>query len=176
VARRFRPAAGERIIVRTTPTSWGLTRPALLTIVSAGLIMWGSFHAHLLHTYEGVTLAALTGPSTLVLVGRVWRWRSHTIYVTDQQIVVEGGVLNYFRSTCRLDEVLVVGLERRFTQRLRRRGVVQITTRESSLDLGPLRHPDALVRLIEQARRETRPRGAAYDTVFEPTEDPDWWK
>jgi len=87
-----------------------------------------------------------------VALTRTWRWRSHKVHVTNERIVVEGGVLHHQRSTVDLRDVIALRVDQRVTERLARRGVVVLETNAGSVMIGKLRHPGALVRLIDAER------------------------
>ena len=166
----------EQLIVSVTPTPWGLTAPFVVFLLALGLVIEGGLHFHLIHRYEPEVLAVLAGPPTLVLATRVWRWRSHKIHVTSDQLITEAGALKHVVIPTSLDDIVTVEVEQRFNERLRRRGVVRVVTRTDTAILGPVRHPDALARIIEQARRKRHPSSLAYDTIFEPTLPPTTWQ
>jgi len=175
MARRFRCASGERLIVSTTPISRGLWRPLLLAAMVTALVIIGGQHVTKVHTYEGACFAVLVGPPLFVALTRTVRWRSHKIHVTSERIVDEAGVLRVRSRELRHDEVLSVEVEQRLKDKVRRRGTVWVRSRNVDLPLGPLRHPESLVRLVDQARRGTRPSVTSYDTVFEPRVSFDEW-
>ena len=166
----------EHLIVSITPTPWGLTAPFLSVLLALGLVTEGAMHLHVIHQYEPVGLAILVGPPLLVLATRLWRWRSHKIHVTSEQLITEAGALRHVVSSISLDDVVSLEVEQRFNERLRRRGVVRVVTQQGVALLGPVRHPDALARIVEQARRKRLPSVVAYDTIFEPTLPPPAWQ
>jgi len=175
VARRFSLGRNERLVVSVTPTSWGLRWPlAAVAVLMAGVILGGQ-HAAVIHRYEGICLALVVGPPFLVLVTRTIRWRSHKVHVTTKQVAVEGGVLRRSFVSLPVDAIVLIDVQQDFRDRLRKRGLVQLRAGTEELTLGPVRHPEVLARLIDQTRRDQRPTGVSYDTVFEPTLPVDYW-
>lgn len=162
----------EALVVTVTPTAWGLTKPFLAAAVLATAVVVASSRWHALHRVEPYGLLVLVGPFVLVLATRTWRWRSHKIHVTTQRVVSEGGVLRHFVFQVPLDEIMATTVDQRLHERMRRRGVVVLTTRHDPLTLGPVRHPAALARVIEQGRRDQLPSRVSYDTVFDPWSAP----
>jgi hypothetical protein len=106
-------------------------------------------------------------PCLIVVGTRVWRWRSHKVHVTNQRIIVEGGVLHHQRSEIDLRDVIATHVDQRFRERLSRRGLVVLESRAGTTNLGVVHHPGALCRLIDQERAVYREGGVAFDTVFD---------
>ena len=149
-----------------TPVARGTVRPCLAAIVMVALVVVGAKHVHLIHEHEMVLGLIFAGPFGLVALTRTWRWRSHKVHVTNERIVVEGGVLHHQRSTVDLRDVIALRVDQRVTERLARRGVVVLETNAGSVMIGKLRHPGALVRLIDAERANGQFDPAPYDTVF----------
>ncbi|MFZ1062570.1 MAG: PH domain-containing protein, partial [Acidimicrobiales bacterium] len=84
---------------------------------------------------------------------RLWRWRSHKVHLTSQRIVVEGGVLQHTTSEVELHNLVKTRIDQHWRDRLARRGVVVVETPAGTLNLGMVRHPAALCRLIDNERR-----------------------
>jgi uncharacterized membrane protein YdbT with pleckstrin-like domain len=101
-----------------------------------------------------------------VALTRTWRWRSHKVHVTNERIVLEGGVLHHQRSTVDLRDVVALRVDQRVSERLTRRGVVVLETNGGSIMIGKLRHPGALVRLIDAERTNIYVDPVPFDTVF----------
>jgi hypothetical protein len=66
--------------------------------------------------------------------------------------------------------VVDVRLQRRWRDRLRRRGALEVTTTQATVLLGPLRHPEAFARLVQGARQALGEGRLRYDHVFNPDE------
>ncbi len=145
--------SGPRTVITVTPVAWGLSSPGVITAALGGLVWWAAQHVHFVHRYEAVILAIVAGPAALVLGTRTWRWRSHQIRLTTLDIRSEGGILRRRDERIDLADIVATTIDRRGLDRLRRTGVVTVHTATTELALGPLRHPDALVRLIDAERR-----------------------
>ena len=157
---------GEVRIISVTPVARGLWRPALASVAAAALTVVGARHVHLVHQHGTVFAVVVVGPFALVALTRTWRWRSHKVHVTNERIVLEGGVLRHFRSSIELRDVIATRVDQRVAERLTRKGIVLLETVAGPLVVGPVRHPGALCRLID-AERTGAPSGALpLDTVF----------
>jgi uncharacterized membrane protein YdbT with pleckstrin-like domain len=106
------------------------------------------------------------GPFAVIALTRTWRWRSHKVHITNERIVVEGGVLRHHRSTVDLRDVIALRVDQRVSERLTRRGVVVLETNGGSIVIGKLRHPGALARLIDAERAGNQIDLVPFDTVF----------
>ncbi len=157
---------GEVKIITVTPVARGTFRPCVVGIVMLALVIFGAKHVHLIHEHEMLLGLIFAGPFALVALTRTWRWRSHKVHVTNERIVVEGGVLHHYRSTVDLRDVVALRVDQRVSERLTRRGVVVLETNGGSLMIGKLRHPGALVRLIDAERANERIDPVPFDTVF----------
>jgi membrane protein YdbS with pleckstrin-like domain len=157
---------GEVKIITVTPVARGLVRPCLAGIVMLALVIFGAKHVHLIHQHEMLLGLILAGPFALVALTRTWRWRSHKVHVTNERIVVEGGVLHHQRSSVDLRDVVALRVDQRVSERLTRRGVVVLETNAGSIMIGKLRHPEALVRLIDAERANNQIDPIPFDTVF----------
>ncbi|MGB8195629.1 MAG: PH domain-containing protein [Acidimicrobiales bacterium] len=157
---------GEVKIISVTPVARGTVRPSLVTVIMIALIIYGAKHVHFIHQHEMLFGLILAGPFMLVALTRTWRWRSHKVHVTNERIVVEGGVLHHQRSTVDLRDVVALRVDQRVAERLTRRGVVILETNAGSVLIGKLRHPGALVRLIEAERANNQVDPVPFDTVF----------
>jgi len=158
---------GEVRIITVTPVARGTVRPCLAAIVMVALVVVGAKHVHLIHEHEMVLGLIFAGPFGLVALTRTWRWRSHKVHVTNERIVVEGGVLHHQRSTVDLRDVIALRVDQRVTERLARRGVVVLETNAGSVMIGKLRHPersfDSLTPsgpTVNSTRRPTTPSSA----------------
>jgi membrane protein YdbS with pleckstrin-like domain len=157
---------GEVRIISVTPVARGTVRPCLVGVVMVALVILGAKHVHLIHEHEMLLALILAGPFAVVALTRTWRWRSHKVHVTNERIVVEGGVLRHQRSTVDLRDVVALRVDQRVSERLTRRGVVVLETNVGSIIIGKLRHPGALVRLIDAERAHDQIDPVPFDTVF----------
>jgi membrane protein YdbS with pleckstrin-like domain len=161
---------GEVRIISVTPVSRGIFRPVLVALVLIALVIFGAQHVHLVHEHEMLLGVILAGPIALVTLTRTWRWRSHKVHVTNERILVEGGVLHHQRSAVELRDVAAIRIDQRVSERLTRRGVIYLETVAGTISIGKLRHPGALCRLIDAERFNAETAPATYDTVFAPDE------
>jgi membrane protein YdbS with pleckstrin-like domain len=157
---------GEVRIITVTPVARGTVRPSLVAVVMVALVIFGAKHVHFIHQHEMLFGLIFAGPFVLVALTRTWRWRSHKVHVTNERIVVEGGVLHHQRSTVDLRDVVALRVDQRVSERLTRRGMVVLETNGGSIVIGKLRHPGALVRLIDAERVNNEVDPVPFDTVF----------
>ena len=157
---------GEVKIISVTPVARGTVRPCLVGIVMIALVIFGAKHVHLIHEHEMLLGLIFAGPFALVALTRTWRWRSHKVHITNERVVVEGGVLRHYRSTVDLRDVVALRVDQRVSERLTRRGLVILETNAGSIMIGKLRHPGALVRLIDAERANNQIDPVPFDTVF----------
>ncbi len=157
---------GEVRIISVTPVARGIVRPCLVGVVLLALVIFGGQHVHFIHQHEMVIGLILAGPFAVVALTRTWRWRSHKVHVTNERIVIEGGVLRHQRSTVDLRDVVALRVDQRVSERLTRRGLVVLETNAGSIMIGKLRHPGALVRLIDAERANNQEDPVPFDTVF----------
>jgi uncharacterized membrane protein YdbT with pleckstrin-like domain len=179
---------GEESLISITPVSEGLFRPFLSLVTVIALVQYGAGHVKLLHQHESLLLLILAGPCLLVFLTRTWRWRSYKVRVTNERIIVEGGVARHFRSSIELRDVITSRVDQRVVERLTRRGSVWLETPAGTMDIGRVRHPAALCRLIDLQRSDYRNDVVPLDTIFEfehpdphdyvvnrqPRQEPDW--
>ncbi|HVB70576.1 MAG TPA: PH domain-containing protein [Acidimicrobiales bacterium] len=171
MARRETWRDGESRVVTVTPVSRGVARPAIIAVVLAALVEVGAHYWSWMHREAGWALLVLVGPPILVVATRTWRWRSHKIHVTSERVVTEGGVAKRYRQSVELRDVQAVRVEQGIRDRLIRRGSIYLETGAGTVAVGRVRHPAALVRLIERERSLGTSDGPPLDTVFE-YEDP----
>ena len=159
---------GEQRVISVTPVSRGVLRPAILAFALVATIRYAADSLHGLVRYQGPLNVVLVGPVLVVVATRLWRWRSDKIHVTTQRIVVEYGVTRRIRTAVELRDVVFVRTQGGLGERLIGRGSVVIETVAGPWLVGTIRHPAALVRLIdaERLRRPESPWG--YDDVVEP--------
>ena len=153
-------------IISVTPVARGTVRPCLAGIVLLGLVIFAAKHVLFIHQHEMLFSLILAGPFAVVALTRTWRWRSHKVHVTNERIVVEGGVLHHQRSTVDLRDVVALRVDQRVSERLTKRGVVVLETNGGSIVIGKLRHPGALVRLIDAERANNQIEPVPFDTIF----------
>lgn len=154
MSRRFVLENGEKPVISVTLVPRGLAAPVAVLVLVEALVVWLSTRWGLLHRHEAIAIVAVGAIPTLVVLTRSWRWRSHKIFLTSQRIVVEGGVLGRRSTQIHLSDVFATHANQSFAERLRRRGVVIVETSGGSVVLGPVRHPAALRRLVDRARRD----------------------
>ena len=157
---------GEVRIISVTPVARGTVRPCLVGIVLLGLVIFGGQHVDFIHQHEALMGLILAGPFAVVALTRTWRWRSHKVHVTNERIIIEGGVLRHHRSTVDLRDVVALRVDQRVAERLTRRGLVVLETNGGAVAIGKLRHPGALVRLIDAERANNQIDPVPFDTVF----------
>jgi len=167
MAKRSKWRDDEEHVISVTPVSRGLWAPALATALMAALFWFSSNHVHFFHEYREAWGAVLIVPCLGVLATRTWRWRTHKIHLTNQRIVVEGGVLQHTRSEVVLNDLIKFRINQRLRDRMARRGVIILETPAGTLSLGMVRHPAALSRLIDNERRSYEVGVEPYDTVFD---------
>jgi uncharacterized membrane protein YdbT with pleckstrin-like domain len=158
---------GEEQVIAVTPVARGLFRPALSLVTAVVLVQFAALHVHFIHHHEWIFLAVLVGPCLVLVLTRTWRWRSYKVRVTDERVVVEGGVARHFRSSVELRDVIATRVDQGVAQRLLRRGRVRLETSMGTVDVGLVRYPAALCRVIDVQRARFRDVGVAFDTVFE---------
>lgn len=171
MARRETWRDGETRVVTVTPVSRGVAVPSLVAVVLAALVELGAHYWSWLHREAGWALLLLVGPALVLVATRSWRWRSHKIHVTSERIVTEGGVARRYRQSVELRDVHVVRVEQGLRDRVIRRGSIFLETSAGTFAVGRVRHPAALVRLIERERAGPSIDRPPLDTVFE-YEDP----
>lgn len=157
---------GEVKIISVTPVSRGVVRPLLIVGAAIVLVVEGSVHISFVHHHESLIGLIVVGPLVLVTLTRMWRWRSHKLHVTNERIVVEGGVLHHQRSAIELRDVVATHVDQRVTQRLTRRGSLVLETAAGPVVLERVRHPSALCRLIDTERTGHHEQSLPLDTVF----------
>lgn len=156
-------------MVSVTPVSRGVVRPAIFVLAMAASVRYAVDSLHGLNRYQSVMDVVFVGPALLLLATRVWRWRAQKIHVTSQRLVVEYGVARRVRSSVELRDVLVVRSQQGLGTRLIGRGDVVVETMAGPWLVGTIRHPAALVRLIEAERAHRRESPWGYDDVVEPS-------
>jgi uncharacterized membrane protein YdbT with pleckstrin-like domain len=158
---------GEEQVIVVTPVAKGLFRPVLSLVTAVVLVQFGAVHVHFIHHHEMLFLLVLAGPCLVVVLTRTWRWRSYKVRVTDERVIVEGGVARHFRSSVELRDVIATRVEQGVAERLLRRGRVRLETSVGALDVGRVRYPAALCRVIDAQRARFHAAGVPLDTVFE---------
>lgn len=166
MAPRMTLREGEMKIVSVTPVARGIVRPCLAGVLLLAGVIYGARHVEFIHQHEWLIGLILAGPFGLVALTRTWRWRSHKLHVTNERIIIEGGVLHRHRSTVDLRDVVALRVDQRVSERLTKRGIVVLETNGGALMIGKLRHPGALVRLIDAERANNQIEPVPFDTVF----------
>jgi uncharacterized membrane protein YdbT with pleckstrin-like domain len=166
MGRKMTWREGEVAVISVTPVARGLARP-LLSLVTAVVVVHYGARLHFVHRHESLAMLAVAGPCVLVVLTRIWRWRSHRIRITSERVVVEGGVLGHYRSSVELRDVIAIRIEQRFVERLARRGSVLLETLAGPVDIGRVHHPGALCRLIDAERARFSREELPLDTAFE---------
>jgi uncharacterized membrane protein YdbT with pleckstrin-like domain len=166
MSRRHPLREGEVQVISVTPVSRGVLRPSLVTATTIALIVVGSSHYYLVHRFEGWLTLILVVPVVLVTLTRMWRWRSHKVHVTNDRVIIEGGVLRHQRTSVELRDVLATRVVQRLGERLTRRGFVFLETALGPMVVGQVRHPGALCRLIDAERAGAQSSSLPLDTVF----------
>lgn len=139
-----------------TPISRGLIGPSVTSLVVIAAI-WASAATWTWADQNAAALSiVLVGPCGVVLGGRLWRWRSHKIVVTNQRIIQYGGVARRHSSGIDLIDVTVTRTDQRWFERLTRRGAVIVETPAGSFVLERVRRPDSLARVIDHQRVQLR--------------------
>ena len=167
MARKLKWRSDEQRVVSVTPVSQGLLLPAFATVVAIVLVVLAVMHVHFFHTYRVALSVVLVGPGLAVFLTRTLRWRSHKIHLTNQRLIIEGGVLQHTSSEVELRDIVTTRISQRLRDRAARRGEVVIETTAGALHVGVVRHPAALGRLIDNERKNGAPKDVAYDTVFD---------
>ena len=167
MARRLVLRENEVRVISVTPVGRGLVRPVLAVITALVAVQYGAGHWSFVHAHRLLFDLVLVGPGLVVVLTRIWRWRSHKVHVTSDRVMVEGGVARHFQTSYELREVIATRVEQRVHERLSRRGTVLLETASGSIFVGRVRHPAALCRLIDRERLQARWDETALDTVFE---------
>ncbi len=150
-----------------TPLSRGVVRPAVLALAMSATIRYAVDNLHGLDRFQTPLYVALVGPVLLLVTTRIWRWRAHKIHVTSQRLVVEYGATRRVRTSIELGDLILIRTHQGVGERMFGRGDVVIETIAGPWLVGRVRHPAALVRLIEaeRSRRHETPWG--YNDVVE---------
>lgn len=166
MSRRHPLREGEVTIISVTPVSRGVVRPSLVTVTTIALIVVVASRYQLVHRFEGWLLLVLVGPLVILSLTRTWRWRSHKVHVTNDRVVIEGGVLRHQRTSLEMRDVYATRVVQRISERLTRRGFVILETAGGAVAVGLVRHPGALCRLIDAERVGDERPSLPLDTVF----------
>lgn len=172
MGRRDLFRGGEVRVISVTPVSRGVVRPFLVTLTTIALIVEGASRYSLVHRFEDWLVLITIGPLGLLTLTRIWRWRSHKVHVTNDRVIIEGGVLRHQRTSIEMRDVMATRVDQRVSERLTRRGYVYLETSAGPIAVGFVRHPGALSRLIDAERREGEKYPVSLDTIYT-YEDPD---
>ena len=163
---------GEVKIISVTPVSRGVVRPVLLTVTTLAIVLEAASRFSIVHRAESWLLLILVVPLAIVALTRTWRWRSHKVHVTNDRVIIEGGVLRHHRISIELVDISATRVDQRMSERLTRRGYVYLDTAAGPILVGLMRLPGALCRLIDAERVGSENEDVPFDTVFT-YEDPD---
>jgi membrane protein YdbS with pleckstrin-like domain len=172
MSRRVLWREGEVRVISVTPVSRGVLRPFLITLTTLALIVEAASRYSLIHRGEDWLVLVLVVPLAVVTLTRTWRWRSHKIHVTNERVIIEGGVLRHQRTSIDMRDVHATRVDQRMGERLARRGYVYLETMVGPILVGLVRHPGALCRLIDAERLGSDDYSVPFDTVFT-YEDPE---
>lgn len=154
MSRGLRLEDNETLVISVTPIARGVLWPAITFIVLESLVVKLAWIFSFVHEREGVVLALVGALPGLLLVTRVWRSRSHKITLTNQRIFSTRGVLTRNETQMYLEEITATHSRQTLSERLRRRGVVVLESASGEISFEAVRHPAALRRTIDRARRE----------------------
>lgn len=173
VRRRLVLRDGEERVISVTPLSRGVVRPVVLALAMSATIRYAVDVLHGLDRFQSLLYVAFVGPVLLLVTTRMWRWRAHKIHVTSQRLVVEHGAIRRVRTSVELGDIIIVHTHQGVGERMTGRGDVVIETMAGPWLVGRVRHPAALVRLVEaeRSRRHESPWG--YNDVVDA---PDSWR
>ena len=171
---RHRWGDGEDRLVSVTPTAQGIAPPLTLSLALALSVRVVVDTVSSWHRYQWWMALVVVGPSALVTLGRIARWRRQKIHVTSERVVWEAGVIDHAIESVDLRDVVAVRAERRLHERMTGRGVVVLETVGGPWVLARVRHPLALARVIDGARARVRSVPWAYDAVIDPGVTTPW--
>ena len=166
MGRRVTVRDGEAHVVSVTPVGRGLARPLLALVTAIVLIDYGAARYSYVHQHRLILGAVLAGPCALLVITRVWQWRSHKIHVTSQRVVIEGGAVRHYLHSMEFSDLLATRVEQRIGERLSRRGELFVESVAGSMYVGRVRHPAALARLIDRERARRTHDLAVQGTEF----------
>ena len=166
VGRRDKWRDDERRVISVTPIAVGVAWPTLFAFVTAALVLEAGHRFALVHKVSGVVLLVGVVPPAVVALARIVRWRSHKVHLTDRRVLVEGGVLDHYAFSVELADVFATRVVQSVRERLTRRGVVVLeTVGGGPVEVGRVRQPAALCRLIDAERSAQRP-AVPFDAVY----------
>jgi hypothetical protein len=172
MSRRVLWREGEVRVISVTPVSRGVIRPCLITVTTLALILEAASRYSFIQSAKEWLILALVVPLSLVTLTRTWRWRSHKVHITNERIIIEGGVLRHLSTSIEMRDVVATRVDQRMSERLSRRGYVYAETMAGPIPLGLVRHPGALSRLIDSERLAGDEYTDPFDTIYT-YEDPD---
>jgi membrane protein YdbS with pleckstrin-like domain len=175
---------GEVRVISVTPVSRGVIRPFLITLTTLALIIEAAGRYTLIHRAEDWLVVICVLPLAAVTLTRTWRWRSHKLHVTNERLIIEGGVMRHQRTVIEMRDVIATRIDQRMSERLTRRGYVYVETMAGPVLLGQVRHPGALCRLIDSERLGGESLTDPFDTIYTYEDDephqfevqPDQWR
>jgi hypothetical protein len=166
VKRTSRWLEGESLIVSVAPV-WTRWRGPLAVAVVCGVL--GAGLTTVVHSWRPdrpAATAAAAAPAALVLVGRWWWHRRHRVHLTTLRIVEVRGLGRGRETSVFLADIARVELRQSFRGRLARRGHAVVITPAESIAFGPVRRPDALVRVIDRQRLAASPTTPPVDDAW----------
>jgi membrane protein YdbS with pleckstrin-like domain len=175
---------GEVRVISVTPVSRGVIRPFLITVTTLALIIEAAGRYSFIHSAEDWLVIVGVLPLAAVTLTRTWRWRSHKLHVTNERLIIEGGVMRHQRTSIEMRDVIATRVDQRVSERLTRRGYVYVETMAGPILLGQMRHPGALCRLIDSERLGAESSTDPFDTIYTYEDDepyqfevqPDQWQ
>jgi len=172
MSRRVLWREGEVRVISVTPVSRGVVRPLLITITTLALILEAASRYSFIHTAKEWLVVVFVLPLAVVTLTRIWRWRSHKLHVTNDRVIIEGGVLRHQETSIEMRDVMATRVDQRLGERLLRKGYVYLETAVGSIPLGLVRHPSALCRIVDAERLRGDDSTDPFDTLYT-YEDPE---
>ncbi len=157
-----------------TPSAQGIAQPLTLSVALSLSVRVLVDAVGAWHRDQWWLALVVVGPSALVTVGRIARWRRQKIHVTSERVLWEAGVIDHSVESVDLRDVVAVRAERRLRERVTGRGVVVLETIAGPWVLPRVRHPLALARVIDGAQARSRSVPWAYDAVIDPGVTTPW--
>lgn len=140
----------EEIIVEVRSHRGALVAPSCLLLAAcAGAIWLVVFASSWPKLGREIAAGVLIGLPLWWLVARWMRWRSRSVSLTNERVVVSNGSLRKKSEQVRLLRIIEVHLIQGMTDRLLRRGDVILEVDDGSpLAVERLRHPEAFQRVV----------------------------
>jgi uncharacterized membrane protein YdbT with pleckstrin-like domain len=158
----------DPVVIRVTPTNPGLLRATVTFAVVLGGGLWLTHFLGRGRSVAEVVIAVISIPFALRALMKFLRWRSHSIVITVSRVIFSGGMVRRRRMEFPIEQIVACHVEQGWWSRIIRRGELIVETAAGERRLGRVRHPAALVRVIEAQRQRGESRRVAYDTIFDP--------